>query len=230
MGKTLMREPKLKCSKQELIKHLLLYGVTDRAWLKGRTLSSCVRDALQGGTTCIQLREKGLAHDASLALARELKQECDAVGVPFLVNDAIEVAYEAQASGAHVGQDDVSCTQARRALGPNAIIGVSVQTLDEALRAEQEGADYLGVGALFLTPTKPDAKVVSWDELRSICAVVEIPVIGIGGLNAATIPNFAGVGLVGAAVVSALFDADDIATRAQQLHRICEETFTKEQV
>lgn len=221
-----MKEPALRLSSQQLKDALLLYGVTDRLWLNGRTLEECVEQAILGGTTCIQLREKDLDHDSFLALAQRVKAVCSHHKVPFLINDALEIAYEVNADGVHVGQSDASCTQARRCLGPDAIVGVSVQTVDEARRAEQEGADYLGVGALIATPTKPDAIVVNREELHAICNVVEIPAIGIGGLTAQTIPDFAETGLVGAAVVSALFAAENITESAKHLRSIAEQTFS----
>lgn len=215
----------MKLSDRELRDALLLYGVTDRAWLQGRTLEECVEQAIVGGTTCIQLREKEATHEEFLQLAVGVKKICAAHEVPLLINDNLDLALEVKADGVHVGQDDVSCAQARSLLGPDAIVGVSAQTVAEALKAEQEGADYLGVGALIATPTKPDAVFVSADELRAICRAVKIPVIGIGGLNEGTIPRFTGTGLVGAAVVSALFDAPNITERAQTLYRIVMQAF-----
>lgn len=213
----------MKLSDQKLRDALLLYGVTDRAWLEGRTLEDCVEQAILGGTTCIQLREKEASHEEFLQLAIGVKKTCSQYSVPFLINDDLDLALEVEADGVHVGQDDVSCAQARRILGKNAIVGVSAQTVAEAQKAEQEGADYLGVGALIATSTKPDAVSVSKEELRAICDAVSIPVIGIGGLNEDTIPQFAGTGIVGVAVVSALFDSLDITQRARELYHVVEQ-------
>ncbi|WP_307740189.1 thiamine phosphate synthase [uncultured Parolsenella sp.] len=199
--------------------HLLLYAVTDRAWLRGRTLPDCVRQAIAGGTTFVQLREKYPGHDEKLALAREILPICRAAGVPFLIDDDVALAAEVGADGVHVGQEDMACSEARRILGPDAIVGVSAQTVAEACAAEEAGADYLGVGALHPTATKPDAVDVAYDELSRICSAVSIPVVGIGGVDAASAHELAGTGVAGGAVVSALFASDDPETAARALVR-----------
>ncbi len=204
---------------------LLLYAVTDRAWLGGRTLEACVEQAIAGGATFVQLREKHACDDEFLELARALKPLCAAAGVPFVINDNIDIAIAVDADGVHVGQDDLACEAARQLLGPDKIVGVSAATLEQALAAEAAGADYLGVGALIPTSTKTDAADVSLDELQLICSSVGIPAVGIGGLNAQTIPQFAGCGLAGAAVVSAIFASDDCRTASAELRTICERTF-----
>ena len=204
---------------------MLLYAVTDRAWLDGRTLYECVQQAIEGGATFIQLREKDASHDEVVELARDLLDLCRKAGVPFVIDDDVEVALEIGADGVHVGQDDTACVEARERLGENAIIGVSAQTVEQALKAQADGADYLGVGALIPTPTKPDAVDVSLEELRAICDAVDIPVVGIGGLNAHTIPHLANSGADGAAVVSAIFAAPDCLAATQELRAVCEATF-----
>jgi thiamine-phosphate diphosphorylase len=204
---------------------MLLYAVTDRAWLHGRSLAECVRQALEGGATFVQLREKDASKEEAIALGKELLSLCRAAGVPFVVDDDVDVALAVGADGVHVGQDDVACAQARAALGPDAIVGVSAQTVEQALRAQADGADYLGVGALIPTATKPDAVDVTPEELRAICEAVDIPVVGIGGLNAGTIPQLEGLGADGAAVVSAIFAADDCLAAARELRSVCERTF-----
>lgn len=204
---------------------MLLYAVTDRAWLDGRSLADCVRQVISGGVTFVQLREKSAPREEVVALGRELLEICRNARVPFVVDDDVEVAIEIGADGVHVGQDDMACSQARAMLGPNAIVGVSAQTLDQALAAQAAGADYLGVGALIPTPTKPDAVDVSLEELRVICDAVDIPVVGIGGLNAKTIGRLSGSGADGAAVVSALFSSEDCERAARDLRRVCERTF-----
>jgi thiamine-phosphate diphosphorylase len=204
---------------------MLLYAVTDRAWLHGRSLAECVHQALEGGATFVQLREKDASKEETIALGKELLSLCRAAGVPFVVDDDVDVALAVGADGVHVGQDDVACAQARAALGPDAIVGVSAQTVEQALRAQADGADYLGVGALIPTATKPDAVDVTPEELRAICEAVDIPVVGIGGLNAGTIPQLEGLGADGAAVVSAIFAADDCLTAARKLRSVCERTF-----
>lgn len=204
---------------------MLLYAVTDRAWLRGRTLADCVRQAIQGGATFVQLREKDAPFDEAVALGAELAAICREAGVPFVVDDDVDVALAAGADGVHVGQDDMAACAARELLGPDAIVGVSAQTVAQALAAQADGADYLGVGALVPTPTKPDAADVSLEELRAICAAVDIPVVGIGGLNARTIPQLQRSGADGAAVVSAIFAADDCLAATQELREVCERTF-----
>ena len=210
-------------TRAELRRALRLYAVTDRAWLGGRTLQDCVSDAIAGGVTFVQLREKDTPRFEALPLARDLQAICAQAGVPFVVNDDLELALEAGADGVHLGQDDMDCAEARAILGPERIIGVSVQTEEQALRAADAGADYLGVGALMPTPTKPDAVDVTKAELAAICAAADLPIVGIGGLNAQTIGDFAGLGLDGVAVVSALFAADDCKAAAWELRRAIEE-------
>ena len=204
---------------------MLLYAVTDRAWLCGRSLADCVRQAIEGGATFVQLREKNVSHDELVALGKELLPICRAANVPFVIDDDVEAAREIGADGVHVGQDDLACAKAREMLDPDAIVGVSAQTVEQALEAQASGADYLGVGALIPTPTKPDAVDVTIDELQAICDAVDIPVVGIGGLNIDTIPRLAGSGADGAAVVSAIFAADDCKEATQSLRSVCERTF-----
>ena len=204
---------------------MLLYAVTDRAWLRGRTLADCVRQAIAGGATFVQLREKEAPRSETVAFGRELSRICRKAGIPFVVDDDVDIALEVGADGVHVGQEDMACASVRAKLGPDAIVGVSAQTLAQALAAQEAGADYLGVGALMPTPTKPDAVDVSLDELRAICKAVDIPVVGIGGLNVQTIGDFAGSGLDGAAVVSAIFAADDCEAAARELRAVCERSF-----
>lgn len=204
-------------------KAMRLYAVTDPAWLDGRTLAECVESALRGGATFVQLRDKHASTDELVAIARELEPLCARANVPFVVNDNIEAALAAGADGVHVGQDDMACASARALLGPDRIVGVSVQTVEEALGAQADGADYLGVGAMFGTPTKPEAVDVSFEELTAICKVIDIPVVAIGGLNENTISSLAGTGVDGAAVVSAIFAARDIETATQRLRELVDE-------
>lgn len=196
---------------------LRLYAVTDRAWLDGRTLADCVEQAIAGGATIVQLREKHTDIEEIVKIAYALKPICENAGVPLLIDDNVAAAVEADVDGVHIGQDDLSCDEARRMLGPGKIVGVSVQTIEQARKAQDDGADYLGVGALFATPTKPDAVDVTIDGLRTICNEMDIPVVGIGGLNERTIPLLMGTGAAGAAVVSAIFAADDCAAAARIL-------------
>lgn len=202
---------------------MLLYGVTDRRWLHGRRLADVVRDAIAGGATFIQLREKHASRDQVISMARELVNVCHNAGVPFVLDDEVAIAAEVGADGVHVGQDDLACAEARRLLGPDAIIGVSAHTVAQARAAQAAGADYIGAGALIATPTKPDADVVSARELRRMTEAVDIPIVGIGGLNARTVEVLAGSGAAGAAVVSALFAAADPTAAARELRRRIED-------
>lgn len=212
----------MKWSLDAIRKSMLVYAVTDRAWLNGRTLAECVQQAVDGGATFVQLREKDASHDEIVRLANELLPLCRKAGVPFVIDDEVEIALEVGADGVHVGQDDMACERARAMLGPDAIVGVSAQTVEQALAAQAAGADYLGVGALIPTPTKPDAVDVTFDELRAICDAVDIPVVGIGGLNARTVAQLKGSHVDGAAVVSAVFAAEDCKAAACELHALME--------
>ena len=192
----------------DLSKQLAVYAVTDRSWLNGRRLADDIRKVLDGGVTILQLREKELPYDEFLAEAREIKALCDSYGVPLIINDEVGIAKELGV-GAHVGQHDESLAEARAELGPNAIIGVSCENVAQAIAAEKGGADYLGVGAVFPTSTKTDAAFVDSRELAAICAAVKIPVVAIGGISLNNLMTLGGSGIVGVAVVSALFAADD---------------------
>lgn len=203
--------------REKLRQALALYAVTDDAWLGERALSDCVEQAIAGGATFVQLREKEMPQIAMVLRARTIAPVCRKAGVPFVVNDDVEVARIVEADGVHVGQGDAAVSDARAKLGPDAIVGVSVQTVEQALVAQADGADYLGVGAVFGTPTKPDAADVGTDGLAAICAAVDIPVVAIGGLNERTIPELAGTGADGAAVVSAIFAAEDIEEETRRL-------------
>jgi thiamine-phosphate pyrophosphorylase len=203
---------------------LLLYAVTDRARLNGRTLAECVADCLRGGATMLQLREKDLVADAFLEEALELKALCSGYGVPFLVNDDVRIAVASGADGVHIGQDDMPVPEARRLLGPDKILGVSAQTVAQAVQAERDGADYLGVGAVFPTGSKPDADSVSRETLKEICAAVSIPVVAIGGINRHNIHELQGSGIRGVAVISALFGESDIENAARLLRTLSAET------
>ena len=189
---------------------LRLYAVTDRHWLNGRTLVECVEQAIDGGATFVQLREKDLDEDSFLNEARALKKLCAARAVPFVVNDNVMIAKEVCADGVHVGQSDMACLEARRLLGPEKIIGVSACTVEQALLAERQGADYLGVGAVFATGSKADAESVSFETLKAICRAVKIPVVAIGGISAGNVHELKGSGIAGVSVISAIFANDDI--------------------
>ncbi len=196
---------------------LLLYAVTDRSWLGEKTLESQVEAALQGGATFVQLREKHLAREPFLAEAVRLKALCRARGVPFVIDDDVEIALAADADGVHVGQHDMEAGDVRAMVGPDRIVGVSVQTVEQALLAQARGADYLGVGAVFPTGSKEDADDVSLDMLAAICRAVRIPVVAIGGISAANVDKLAGCGLAGIAVISAIFAQADVRAAAAAL-------------
>ena len=197
---------------------LRLYAITDRRALPaGVTLAQAVEAALVGGVTCLQLREKEASAGEILTLARTLLPLCRARRVPLLINDRVDIALAAGADGVHLGQDDLPLPEARPLLGPDRILGATAHTVDEALRAQAEGADYLGVGAMFPTGTKTDTVPTSADTLKAICAAVSIPVVAIGGVNAENLPTLAGTGIAGAAVVSAIFSQGDLTVAARTL-------------
>lgn len=197
---------------------LRLYAVTDRRALPaGVTLAQAVEAALDGGVTCLQLREKEASAGEILALARALLPLCRARRVPLLINDRVDIALAAGADGVHLGQDDLPLPEARALLGPDRILGATAHTVEEALRAQAEGADYLGVGAMFPTGTKTNTIPTSADTLKAICAAVSIPVVAIGGVTAQNLPTLAGTGIAGAAVVSAIFSQSDLTAAARAL-------------
>ena len=203
----------MKCDKNDL----LLYAVTDRHWLDKRSLKEVVKESLDGGVTFVQLREKTLEDDKFLEEAKELKQLCKEYDVPFVINDNVDIAIAMDADGVHVGQSDMEAGNVREKLGPDKIIGVSAQTVEQAVLAEQRGADYLGVGAVFPTGSKDDAVEVSHETLKAICEAVSIPVIAIGGISVNNVSELAGSGIVGIAVISAIYAAKDIKKAAEDL-------------
>lgn len=194
-----------------------VYAVTDRSWLDGRTLAHDVEEVLKGGATLLQLREKKLGFDEFLAEALEIKAICHRYGVPFIINDNIEVALACGADGVHIGQDDMPLSQARQILGPDVCIGVSAQTVAQAIAAEKGGADCIGVGAVFPTGTKTDAVDVPFNELAAICQSVNIPVVAIGGISSENVSALAGSGIAGVAAVSAFFKGGDPMASTQKM-------------
>ena len=200
-------------------KDLLLYAVTDRHWLNGRTLYSVVKESLDGGVTFLQLREKELDEVHFLEEAKELQQLCREYQVPFIVNDNVDIAISMDADGVHVGQSDMEAGDVRAKLGPDKIIGVSAQTVEQAVLAEKHGADYLGVGAVFPTGSKEDADDVSYETLKAICEAVSIPVIAIGGITQENVKELAGSGICGIAVISAIYAQQDIRKASEDLKK-----------
>lgn len=205
----------MNCDRNDLV----LYAVTDRSWLGEETLCSQVEKALQGGATFIQLREKKLDEGSFLEEAKEIQKLCRQYQVPFVINDNVDIAARIDADGVHVGQSDMEAGDVRKKLGPDKIIGVSAQTVEQALRAQEHGADYLGVGAVFPTGSKEDATEVSHETLKAICDAVDIPVIAIGGINSGNVSELRGTGICGVAVISAIFAKKDICAAAAELKK-----------
>ncbi|NLZ53013.1 MAG: thiamine phosphate synthase [Thermoanaerobacteraceae bacterium] len=199
---------------------MLLYAVTDRTWLKGRSLTDVVEETIKAGVTFLQLREKNLDYASFLQLSKEIKSVTDKYKIPYVINDNVEVAMAAGADGVHVGQDDMDPQDVRRIIGPDKILGVSVQTVKQAVLAEESGADYIGVGTVFPTSTKLDAEAVSFETLKKICKAVSIPVVAIGGINKDNAMKLAGSGIDGIAVVSAIFAREDITAAARELREV----------
>ncbi len=209
----------MKCDK----KSMLLYAVTDRMWTGRQTLYEQIEDALRGGVTCVQLREKELSDDEFLREAIEIKALCEKYNVPFFINDNVDVALKCGADGIHVGQEDMEAGAVRKLVGENMMIGVSVHSVEEALEAVENGADCLGVGAMFSTSTKSDADVLPKQTLYDICHAVDIPVVAIGGLTKENISALAGTGVDGVALVSAIFASENIEEECKELYRITKE-------
>lgn len=203
--------------------NLLLYAVTDRHWLGEETLYEQVEKALKGGATFIQLREKELDTEHFLEEAKEIQKLCKEYQVPFVINDNVEIAARIDADGVHVGQSDMEAGDVRAKLGPDKIIGVSAQTVEQALLAQKHGADYLGVGAVFPTGSKADAVEVEHTVLREICEAVDIPVIAIGGITKDNVKELSGSGICGIAVISAIFGQKDIEEATKELRARTEE-------
>lgn len=209
----------MKCDKESL----LLYAVTDRAWLDGATLYEQVELALQGGATFIQLREKELDEENFLKEAIEIKELCGRYGVPFVVNDNVDIALRMNADGVHVGQSDMEAGDVRKLIGEDKILGVSAQTVEQAVMAQKRGADYLGVGAVFHTGSKDDADDVSHETLKAICDAVDIPVVAIGGISRDNVMQLSGSGICGIAVISAIFAQKDIKAATAELKELTRE-------
>lgn len=197
-------------TKDEIRQSMLLYAVTDRSWLKeGQTLLSVCEDVLQHGATFLQIREKDLDTVSFQEEAAQLKQLCSRYKVPYVVNDSVEIAMAIDADGVHVGQSDIKGRDIRSMIGADKILGISAGTVAEAVAAEQAGADYIGVGAVFGTSTKKDARNLTVEKLKEITGAVSIPVVAIGGINSKNLMELAGSGVDGVAVVSAIFAAED---------------------
>jgi len=205
--------------KERLTKDLLLYAVTDRHWLSGRTLFDVVKESLEGGVTFLQLREKDLDEKHFFEEAVELQELARKYNVPFVVNDNVDIALRMDADGVHVGQEDMAAKDVRALIGEDKILGVSAQTVEQAVLAEKQGADYLGVGAVFATGSKADAVDVSHETLKAICEAVSIPVIAIGGITEKNVSELSGSGIVGIAVISAIYAKEDIKKASADLKK-----------
>lgn len=198
---------------------LVLYAVTDRTWLNGRTLKEQVEEALRGGVTMVQLREKELPENEFEKEALEIKELCRKYNVPFIINDNVNLAVKINADGVHVGQSDMKALDVRKILGPDKIIGVTAKTVDQAVKAMEAGADYLGSGAVFGSSTKTDTERLDHNILRQICESVTIPVVAIGGITAENVEALKGRKIAGVAVVSAVFGQPDIESATKELKK-----------
>lgn len=199
---------------------MVLYIVTDRTWLGNGSLKDQVEQALKQGATFVQLREKELQFDAFVEIATQIKTVTDRYKVPFVINDCVEVALAVDSDGVHIGQSDEGIIEVRKKLGKDKIIGVSAHNVTQAREAQQKGADYIGVGAVFNTTTKHDANTVTFETLKAICQAVTIPVVAIGGINKDNILKLSGSGVDGVAVVSAVFAQPDIGKATEELSKL----------
>lgn len=214
----------MKFTRDEIRKAMLLYAVTDQMWLKeGETLGDVVESVLQNGATFLQIREKDLAQDAFEAEAERLKTLCTQHEVPFVVNDSVEIALQCDADGVHVGQSDIKGRDIRSIIGPDKILGISAGTVEEAIAAEIAGADYIGVGAIFSTSTKKNARSMTMEQLKEIVSSVSIPVVAIGGISTENILQLRGSGVDGVAVVSAIFAAENPGKATANLLKLAED-------
>lgn len=199
----------MKYTKEQIRKSMLLYAVTDQSWLKdGETLLDVVKEVLKNGATFLQIREKDLGEADFEIEAKKLQDICKEYHVPYVVNDNVEIAIKIGADGVHVGQSDIKGRDIRALIGSDKILGISAGTVEEAIAAEQAGADYIGVGAVFGTSTKKNARNMTIDRLKEIVEAVDIPVVAIGGINASNMSELAGSKVDGVAVVSAIFAAE----------------------
>lgn len=201
---------------------LRLYAVTDSAWLNGRSLAEVVREAIEGGATVVQYREKNKGYEDMLKEAREVCAVCREYGVPFIMNDSVEIAMAVDADGVHLGLDDGDLKAARELLGEGKIIGASTHNVQEALSAQAQGADYLGCGAVFGSTTKTNISSITPEILAQVTSAVQIPVVAIGGINRDNISVLNGCSLAGAAVVSAIFAQKDIRAAAKEMRALAE--------
>ena len=199
---------------------MILYVITDRSWLGEQSLEEQVENALKGGASFIQLREKDLSFDKFLNQAKKIKRLTDKYQVPFVINDNVEITIKSDADGVHIGQDDMNATKVRTILGEDKILGVSANTVEDAKLAEENGADYIGVGAIFGTNTKKDADTVSMDTMKEICNSVSIPVVAIGGINESNVLDLKASGIDGICCISAVFSKKNIYEATKNLYNL----------
>lgn len=204
-------------------KSLLLYAVTDRRWSDNDTFYNHIEESLEGGVTFLQLREKNLDTDSFFKEAIKIKELCKKYNVPFIINDNVEIALKSNADGIHVGQDDMDVKEVRKLIGKDKILGVSVQTVEQALLAQSQGANYLGVGSIFTTTSKDDAKSVSINTLKEICNAVNIPVVAIGGIDKDNVKQLSQTGISGIAVISAIYANKNIKSATMKLKELIKE-------
>ena len=202
---------------KDVRKAMQLYAVTDAGQLFNRTLAQAVEETLKAGTTFLQLRAKDMPYDAFLAEAKELAEIARRYNVPFVINDDVEIAIACNADGVHIGQSDIKGRNVREMIGEDKILGITANTVEDAIAAEKSGADYIGAGAVFPTSTKMDVEVLSYEALCEICAAVSIPVVAIGGINADNMQELSGSGIAGVAIVSAIFSSEDVAASTAKL-------------
>ncbi|MEG1719069.1 MAG: thiamine phosphate synthase [Clostridia bacterium] len=207
--------------------YLLLYAITNNSWLGNETMAEQVEKALKGGATCLQLREKELDEVDFLNEAIEIRELCNRYNVPFIINDNVDLAIKCKADGVHVGQSDMSASDVRKKIGNDMILGVSTKTVQQAIFAQENGADYLGVGAVFSTSTKKDPEYITRDTLIEIANAVNIPIVAIGGINRENITTLKGTNISGVALVSAIFASKDIENECKILKEISKDMVKK---
>ncbi|MCF0104110.1 MAG: thiamine phosphate synthase [Eggerthellaceae bacterium] len=202
-----------------------LYAVTDRRWCGEQSLKDQVVAAIKGGVTTVQLREKNMSDEDLLVEALETKEVCNKNNVVFIVNDNVDVALKSEADGVHIGQNDMDVKEVKKLIPEKMLLGVSVTNLAEAMVAQEAGADYLGVGAVFPTKSKDDAKLVDPRTLHQICQSVKIPVVAIGGITSSNMFKLASTGIAGVAVISAIFSASDIESKSRSMFKLANKIF-----
>ncbi len=199
-----------------------LYVVTDRSWLDEKLFTEEIEKTLQGGATLIQLREKKLSYDEFLQEGKEIKKITDKYNIPLIINDNVKIAMNIDASGVHIGQGDMDATKVRKLIGKDKILGVTAKTVEQAIKAEKDGASYIGVGAAFSTSTKLDTRVITFETIKNICQSVSIPVVAIGGIDENNIMNLKGLGIDGVALVSSILSKEDVLVATKQMLELTE--------